>query len=281
VRFSWVLISALLVSLCAGARADQTYSFHEKVSSGQNIPEMMTCSSHTKSTTNTNGKPQTTESDQVQMLKAVVTVLEAKDGSATAIRADVDPSSYDTDRENGGAATKTPCSFAGHVVTLRRHPDESISNDFPGDADPTDLDNLEGMLNPDEDFFPDAPVAVGDVWDVSDKLSKHSDLGPDDKLLAKCRLDWVRQINGKQFAQISCSCGTIRFEDDNVEDDIESSMKLLVDMAAGAIVSGDQTGVIRFASPKSDATQRYGINEFTFHGEVVGAVPTTQPTTKP
>lgn len=276
-RYSTFVIAGLVVSLCASAWADQKYTFHEKVQNGQKIPELMTCSSHMKSTTVTNGKLQTTESDTYQLLKAMVSVLEAKQGSATAIRADVDPSSYDTDSENGGAATKTPCSYAGKVVTLRRRADESISNDFTGDADPTDQDNLEGMLNPDEDFYPDVPVAVGDAWDVSVKLSKHSELGPEDKLLAKCRLDWVREINGKQFAQITCNCATVRFEDNNIEDDIESGMKLVVDMSSCAIVTGDQTGVIRFHSPKSGNNQKYGVNEFTFHGEVVGAAPTTKP----
>lgn len=266
---------ALATVLCGGAAAAQEkYTLRENVKVGQKIPVELVTQSHDQTATTVGGQTTRSDTRSKQVLKLVLTVLAVKDGSATEMRADVHPDSYDTTQESAAAETKTPCTFAGKTITLRRRADESVANDFSGQADPTDLDNLNSALNPDQDFFPDHPVAVGEVWDVSRKVAKHSDLGPRDELMAQCRLDWVRTVDGREWAQVSCSCASVMHQSGNVEADLESTMILQVDMAASQIVQGQTTGSINYLTPKTEPTQINGTVDFTCRSRVL---PTTRP----
>ena len=55
----------------------------------------------------------------------------------------------------------------GKSVRLTRLADDSFTNDFKGDASTGDVSMLNDFLSPDEDFYPDKPVAIGEVWDDS------------------------------------------------------------------------------------------------------------------
>jgi hypothetical protein len=200
-----------------------------------------------------------------------LTVLDEKDGSAIRAQADVDPGSFDTDREGNGPEKRTPPAFAGKSVVLARHPDESITNDFSGNAGDDDLDMLNNLITPDEDFYPDNPVAVGDTWDNTAKAARHAELGPNDRMASVCRLDWVKTIGGKQMAQISNSVAIIYHEDGNVEEDTGYTATVLVDVAAGMIVKGDEKGSSKYATPATEATQVSGGTQFTFQCEVIPA----------
>ena len=154
-------------------------------------------------------------------------------------------------------------------MVVSRLPDESFTNNFQGDADADDTDMINAFIGPDADFFPDHPVAIGEMWDASAKVTKHSELAPGDQLLCRCRLDWVKTIGSKQMAQISCSQANIYHEDGNVELDEEITSTLLVDVAAGMIVKSDQKGSGKYSTNPKEKTQVGGGMEFTFHCEVV------------
>jgi hypothetical protein len=244
------------------------------------IPFQISYQDHNKITTTENNQPKASETEEKQVLKTTETVLAVKNGSATEIRVTVDPDSYDTHKEAGEAEQKTANSFAGQTVVLRRRADETVANDFHGEPDSTDLDNLNSLIDPDQDLFPEDAVAVGDSWDVSAKVSKHAELQATDQLLAQCKLDWVKEIKGKKMAQITCSCGIIRHQPGNVEAAIESTSVMQVDMAASQIVKSEQKGTIKYATPKDEAVQVNGTTDFSFTGEIK-STPATVPSTKP
>jgi len=274
----------IVASLCARASADEKYVFHEKVHEGQKMSVEMTNDAHFKTTASADGQETASEQHQKQFLKATMTILTVRDGSATAARVQVDPSSYDSNKEDGQPEEKASCWFAGKTVVLRRAADESVTNDaqgHPPDSKQIDLENLNDLLSPDQDMFPDQPVAVGDSWEVSDKLSKHSDLSAGDKLLAHCRLDWVKDINGKQMAQLTCVCGIIRYEEQGVEEDDEYTSVMLVDMAAGQILKADNKGTVKYSTAAGESTQTSGGGEFSGHCEVLPPAPPNAPATRP
>jgi hypothetical protein len=250
---------------------------HENLHVGQKTPCAIAYDFKVKSTATTNGNATVTDTQTTDNWKLTLTTLAEKDGSSTQTRAEVDPASFDTTKIAGADAKKTPCPFAGKSIVLTRGTDESFSNDFPGTASDDDTNILNSFLTPDEDLFPDKPVTVGQTWDNSDKMSKHTSLGARDQLLSKCRLDWVKTIDGKQMAQISSSVGIIYHEQGNVEEDVQYAATLLVDVAAGMIVKCDQKGSSTYSTPPTEATQVSGGTEFTFHCEVLPATPTTKP----
>ena len=228
----------------------------------------MTNTGHFKTTTTAKGQSMTSEQHVKQFLKATMTVLTVKMDRRRRRRVEVDPSSYDIDKEAAQPEEKTSCWYAGKTVTLRRGPDEKVSNDAKGhlpESREIDQQNLNDLLSPDQDLFSDQPVAVGDSWEVSDKLSKHSDLNPGDKLLAHCKLDWVRTINGKQMAELTCVCGIIRYQEPNVEEDDEYTSVMLVDVAAGQIVKADNQGTVKYSTPPGETAQMTGDGEFSGH----------------
>jgi hypothetical protein len=276
----------LVASLCAPARGDEKYLIHEKVREGQKISVEMANDAHFKTTTTADGQTTVSDQHQKQLLKANMTILTVRDGSATAARVEVDPSSYDSSKENGQAEEKSSCWFAGKTVVLRRAADESVTNDakgHPPDSKQIDLENLNDLLSPDQDMFPDQPVAVGDSWEVSEKLSKHSDLSTGDKLLAHCRLDWVKNINGKQMAQLTCACGIIRYpdQDQGVEEDDEYTSVMLVDVAAGQILKADNKGTVKYSTAAGESSQVSGGGEFSGHCEVLPAPSQNPAATRP
>jgi hypothetical protein len=265
------LIYILFSLLCLATRpalADQRYDFHENVHVGQSIRLKMDMHRHYLSSSTTAGVTTHTDIQYRQILNCTVTVLAEQNGSATQIRVAVDPDSQDSQKDADGLKL-TDCSFAGKTVTLRRKSDDSVANDFSGQPDPTDLDNLNSLLNPDEDFFPARPVAVGEVWDASAKVARHSELSKGDELLAQCRLDSVNTINGKQIGQISCSCGVILQEDGNVEEDLQWTATMQVDIAQGQIISSELKGTSTFSNPETEPTHVTGSAVFDSSSTIV------------
>lgn len=267
-RAGFVLIIA--AAICGRAVAAEKVVIHENLKVDQKVSFALTQDYHSKTTTTVSGKPPEVSDMQTrQSWKITMTLLGVKDGSATQARVDVDPASVDASKNGADEEQKTTPAFAGKTVTLTRQPDDSVASDFTGDASPDDVETIKGFLNPDQDFYPDHPVAVGDTWEISDKLGKHSELGPKDRLLADCRLDWVKTIDGKSMAQISCSCATIRHEEGNVEEDVESQSTLTVDIPAGMVVKCDQTGTSKYSTPAGEPAQVTGGTTFSFHTYVL------------
>jgi hypothetical protein len=263
-----VFAAIFMLAVCRSAFADEKYTIHENLHVGQTTSVAIVNDYKVKSTSTTAGTSTATDTRNYQSWKVKLTVLEVKNGSSLRTQVDVSPDSFDLDR-NGETEKKAACPYAGKTVIVSRLADETFANNFQGDASEDDVNMLDGFVCPDQDFFPEKPVAVGDVWDVSEKVAKHAELDPKDQLICKCRLDWVKTIDSKQMAQISCSQANIYHQDDNVEEDVQINSTLLVDVAAGMIVKFDQTGSSKYVSPPAEKTQVTGGTEFSCHCEVV------------
>jgi len=279
-----ILFGLVLGCLCPSVWADDKYTLREKVHDGQVIALELTNDGNFKTRTSESGQTSTRQQKVKQYLKATMTILAVKDGSATSARVQVDPGSYDIEKDDDAPIQKSACWYAGKTVVLTRADDESVKNDAKGappEARKVDLDNLNDLLSPDEDMYPDGPVTVGDSWEVSEKLARHSDLNPGDKLLAHVRLDWVKQIDGKQMAQLTCVCGIIRYQEQNVEEDDEYTSVMLVEIAAGQIVRADSTGTVKYLTPAGEAMQVSGGGDFSGHCAVLSTSPPSGATTQP
>ena len=271
-----VLLFLITSVLSTAAFAQQTYTFHENLHAGQCVTFHVVSDNKSNTVSTTNGVATPTNTETGQDWTVTLTTLDQKNGSAIRTRADVDPASVDTEKDDGTAEKKAACPYAGKSVILSRHPDETFSDDFTGSAGEDDTNMLDNFMTPDEDFYPDHPIAVGQTFDCSDKASRHFSLSPGDKMLAVGRLDWVKTIAGKQMAQFSVSIAAVYHEAGHVEEDMTAGMTLLIDIAGGMIVKSEETGSSKYSTAASEATQYTGGTSFTFHAERV-ATPTTQP----
>ena len=273
-RFTKLLALWTVATLCPAALADDVYNIHENLHVGQKVTYLIAQDNSIKSTSTTKGVATVTNTQDGQHWKLTLTILAEQDGSATRSQADIDPSSYDT---SGPQKQKQPCPAAGVHILLHLHPDGTQTSDFQGNLSDDDTNLLNGAIAPDEAIYPDKPVAVGDVWDASEKVAKYAGLGPNDQLSCRCKLDWVKTVDGKQIAQISYSEALIQHEDGNVQQDFEWTVTCLVDIAAGMITRCDETGTSKFITPASEPTQVTGGSQLTFHCEVLPPNSTTQP----
>lgn len=263
-----MLISFLALSLGSIAAADGPYTIHESLQVGQAVTYSVDQTTHTKKISTTAGKQTVSDTQDAQHWIITVTVLAEHDGSAVREKAYFDPNSSDT---SGASNDKTACPFAGRTIFLARHDDGTITHSFQGTAGDDDISQLDSIIVPDEDFFPDHPVSVGDVWDNSAKYGAELGLGADDRAISKCRLDWVKTIDGRNVAQISDSVGAIYHEDGNVEEDMGFSLTMLVDVDKGFIFSDEGGGSSKYSTPAGEATQVTGGVDFTFKAKVIDA----------
>jgi hypothetical protein len=268
-----IILSACFVCaasiLCAQAVADDKITLHENLHAGQKVSYSIDSDTKNQMTSTMRGWPTITNTDSHQVWKNSMTMLEIKDGSATRAQVNFDPTSYDITRSLGATEQKTACPFIGKGVIVSRNPDESLTNDFAENAPSDDVGLLNSCITPDEDFFPDTPVSAGDVWDNTVKYARHCGLGPNDQFTSRCRLDWVKIINGKQMAQITANVAIIYHENCNVEEDMGSTMVELVDVAAGMAVKCDETGSSKYSTPPSEPTQVTGGETMIFHAQVI------------
>jgi hypothetical protein len=255
-------------------------TIRENLHPGQKVQYVWTDHYTLKSTATANDPLMPKDSDTGHSWKVTLTIQEVKDGSAIRSVADVDPQSFDTSKDDAANETKTPTAYAGKSIGLMRHPDDSLTNDFQGNASSDDVDLINNFVTPDAEWYPDNSVAVGDTWDDSTKVGKYASLGPNDTITSKGRLDWVKWVDGKQIAQISHSVAIIYHEDNNVEEDYTFTGTQLVDLASGVTIRVDQKGSSKFIMPGTVPLRVLGRSEFMDHCEVVpdaSAGATTQP----
>lgn len=258
-------VIAVALGVCQSARADEKYSFHENLHPGMKEPFVMTCDFKVKSATVIGGSSTSDDTSTHFDWSGTLDVLEVKDGSGTREHIKIDASSTDTTTKAGEAPQKSTCPFAGHTITLLKNPDETFTDDYSGKASDLELNVLNDFIGPDEDFYPDGPVAVGDSWDNTAKLSRHSQLEPGDHLLSECRLDWVKTINNRRIAQISNSQAIVYHEPGDLEEDYECTTTAIVDLATQMIVTVDQTASSTYKSASKAKIQVTGGTQSKFH----------------
>jgi hypothetical protein len=271
----FVVVLAVSAAFCAHAVADDKFTFHENVHVGQKIS--FAAGSDLKTTTTPAGGTAPTEVETGQYWHVKITPLTVESGSATKSQVDFDADTYDTTKTPGSDEAKVPCAFAGKSVIVSLAPDGTGTNDFKGDVSDSDKQLLNEFISPDQDYFPNQPVAVGDTWDNSAIVTKRSGFDSKDKMTSKCKLDWVKMIDGKQIAQISNTCSYTVKMDNNTQEDGTSTITLLVDLAAGMIVRADQQGSSQIKSTAGPQPVITGGSEYAFHGEVMDSTAATKP----
>jgi hypothetical protein len=273
-RFQPVFFLLIAMAFCARVFADDTYTFHENAHVGQKMTFAVGSDVKTKS------MPPSGAATQVeigQYWHAKITPLAVENGSATKSQVDFDADTYDTVKPSGGDEMKVPCAIAGKSVIVSLGPDGTGTNDFKGDISDSDRQLLNEFNSPDQDYFPDKPVSVGDTWDNSAISAKRSGLDANDKMSSKCKLDWVKVIDGKQMAQITnTSTYTIKM-DNSAQENGTCTTTVLVDMSAGMIVRADQQGSAQIKSSAGPQPVVTGELEYAFHSEAVDSPAATKP----
>ena len=262
-----VLLLALALLTCAPALAEEEkYSFHESLKPGDVIAGELVIDDHENVTTTQDGKSDVDNSATVKHWKFEETILSAKDGSSVKTRVKIADGSTDAIKETANADEKvTPCPFIQEDVIIVRHLDEAVTDDFSGKAGPDDIEDLHDLLNPDQDFFPEKPVAVGESWDVSDKVAKHASLEKGDTCKVECRLDWVKEIDGRKLAQITGTSKFVQHLSGRVEQASDEQITLLVDVAEGMIIKCDETVKVKYSTPADEAVRETGTSLTTYH----------------
>jgi hypothetical protein len=212
--------------------------------------------------------------------KLTLTVQATRDGSSVRSLIEMDPASVDTNTDGANAPVKAPCPYAGKSIFLTRNDDESVTNDFQGNASDSDSTLLNGIITPDEAWFPDKPVAVGEKWDTSAKFGKFLTLDATDKITYVGCVDWVKTVGGKQIAQITSLVTESISEAGNVTENMKYTSVLLVDISLGRIIRFDCKGSSQYITLNTEPTQVTGGTTFFFHAKTLPettAVPSTQP----
>ena len=266
-RIQTALLLALLLLICAPAQADEEkFSFHESLKPGDVIAGELTIDDHEDVTTTQDGKSDVDSSATRKEWKFEETVLAAKDGSSIKNRVKIADGSTDAMRETANAdEIVTPCPFIHEDVIIVGHEDEAVTDDFSGKAGPDDIEDIHDVLNPDQDFFPEKPVFVGESWDPSDKVAKHAGLEKGDTCKVDCRLDWVKELDGRKMAQITGSAEIVQHESGRVEQATDEQITLLVDLTEGMIVKCDETAKVKYTTPADEPVRETGTSQTTYH----------------
>jgi hypothetical protein len=239
-------VAALIVSLfvCAGASAQQ-YNIRLNYSPGDKF-EFATQEEFKTKISVSSGQMVLQEFDQVMNKRRAGTmeVLAAENGRPTSIRVTYERGLEDV-MEQMGQQQRKPFPFAGESAVLSWKPDRSLDLRTNVQTDDVEaLGELRQMLDPDDGLFPRGPVKVGDRWEAGkDAVAKSFQLGPNDTGSGEFRLVDVRDVNGRETAEIECSVAMKKNEQGMM---VSIAMKgaMLIDLATGHLVGGQLAGPI-------------------------------------
>ncbi len=189
-------------------------------------------------------------------------VTAVKDGIPIACRLTYDPKCTVKTIGDDGSTTTAESPLAGKTITLRMI-ENKVVDDLKDSIDDDTREYMHDVLNPDADNFPDGPVAVGDSWETSAKVSKHAGLGPDDRILSHTKLDGIKTVDGARLGEMSFVVADLRHDDPGEESTYAGEGTYRVDLDHGVIIHADATGTIKvFPTPgTADKSAK------PFHGE--------------
>ncbi len=261
------LLMILPLLVCGPALADEEkYTFHEALKPGDVVVAEIAIEDHENVTTTQEGKSEVDSSVTRHAWKLEETILAVKAGSSTRTRIKVAAGSVDAARASADAdETVTPCPYVREDVIVERHLDDAITDDFTGEAGPDDTNDLHDVLNPDQNWFPDKPVAVGDSWDISAKIAKQYNLEKGDTTKFDCRLDWVKTIDGRRTAQVSSTGRILQHSGGRVELSTEQQTTMLIGVADGLILQFDQTSKVKYSTPADEPVRMTRTSQTTYH----------------
>lgn len=261
--FSLVLAAGLPLfgGLGSTALAQEKYTFKSQLRSGDTVQFDVT--SHDVSDWTQHGGDNAGETRANEIYHDIGTLqyLDVKDGVAKACKVIFDSKCTIEKIGSNGSHHTQPADWAGMTITVWRGATGNVTNDCSLDLDSNQSNFLQGLIAPDCEYFPDHPVAVGDVFDVSDQLRPDAHLSDGDKMLTECRLNAVRTGgDGHRLADLSVSSAYVYApEEDFLQSVCTVTGTITVDLNCGEIVAG----------------------KFTAHTDISPDPNTTQPTTAP
>ena len=172
-------------------------------------------------------------------------------GSPTAMRITFNSDCAIEETETDAPANKEKSPLAGRTLNLAMDANHTYTDDYKGDIDDDTRDELHEFLLPDADLFPDHPVRIGDFWDTSAKSAADTPLKKGESMRQWCRLDSVKQVNGRSIAHLTISYASVTHEDATSLRILQASGTALVDLDRGAVTDVTLTGTytVRDAPP--------------------------------
>jgi hypothetical protein len=234
---------ALLASalLSAPALADDAITLARKAKAGTAWTFDESLEQRTKTETAEKGKPpETLETLVKSVRRGTVTILKVSDaGVPTSVKVEFDAACSDSSSENGAAPEAEPFALAGKTVTVTRGADGKVEHDYKGEEGEDLEDELEGFLYDDLVFLPEAPVKPGAEWKAAEKLvRRHYDAGETDKVSMTCKFVGVKEIGGRQAAELQISSQAEMADEDGKSAGTLTG-PIFIDLETGATLQDD------------------------------------------
>ena len=241
-RPSAAVAASVVFFLSTWASAQQTYELKPHIVPGQKWSFDATSSIKQKGEVTANGQPaQEINSAANQRRKGTLEVLAVEGGKPTSARIVFDADSESSGNMGGQQVPASP--LGGKTITLRRGEGGTTTNDLPEQPDPQTLQELNHMIDPDTSVFPGHAVAIGDEWDADTaSLSKQFQLGPDDKVSMKCKLLAIKDLDGRQVADVSVAGRVVKHDQGFIETTTTLGGVSRVDLLTGQTLNADVIG---------------------------------------
>jgi len=223
----------------------------------------------------------TVESVEASQDKGVMTVLETADGAPLAEQVVFDPSCGEFSQHSGQAPKQVYTQYAGKTMTIRREAGDGITVEVDGKDEPKFAARLRAWLDRDRNLYPDHAVRVKEKWDLSKNLAHVLNARHGEEITGFCRLDSVKTVKGREFAELGISCAMIgtMFGTMQIETAVEGSA--WVDLATGRVAKMDLAGDVRVSGSgrarlrdgRVIPTSALGDGKFEYHELCVAAKP--------
>ncbi len=205
----------------------------------------------TNNSASANGQSQPFSAHQQSHHTGTAEILAVKDGLPTSLRIKFDVTSSDSTAMNDQPAQSVPFPYAGKTVTITRNDDGSVSDDFNGQADPSNSAELHSLLDEGAVFFPAKPISVGDEWPADPQvLSRALQLTGKETAGMTLKLLSVNDVAGHQVAEIKVSVAAIKFQG-GIQSKVIMQGTSLVDVQTGQCTKSDLAGTIDLQGQQS------------------------------
>lgn len=239
---SIVLFALLLLLTSRPAGAEQTYTLKIHTTPGDRWAFDVTSAIKQTGEVTANGqRAQAIDQSATERRKGTIEIINVADGKPTAMKITFDAESSTTGSLNGQPAPAF--GLAGKRVTLRRDAGGAVTNDLTEQPDPQTLAELNRMIEPDTSVYPTHPVAVNDEWDADTAgLVKQFQLGSDDKVSMKCKLLAIKDLDGRQVADVSVTGQIVKHDQGFIETTTTLGGVSRVDLLTGQVMAADIIG---------------------------------------
>jgi hypothetical protein len=196
---------------------------------------------------------------RVSLAVASEEVTEVRNGRATARRVTFANDCWTATADGGKKASKVPLFCAGTTFNVRIAPDGSLQTDSMLKPRPDENRRLRNAMASTGALFPGRPVAVGEQWRADEALRAFANLNSDDDVKAALKLQGVRQLNGRDVADVALIARVISMLQGE-RATINYRGALAIDLATGLTVKADLSGRVQItATSKNDKAKKMNL----------------------